>query len=82
MATEKSLNERMRALPKVDEVVGLVELSDAIRACVPETAITDAVRASIQAMRERLLSTSLRTPPHARPNAACARSPAPRFAPW
>lgn len=55
MATEKSLNERMRALPKVDEVVGLVELSDAIRACVPETAITDAVRASIQAMRERLL---------------------------
>ena len=29
MATEKSLNERMRALPKVDEVVGLVELSDA-----------------------------------------------------
>lgn len=55
MATEKSLNERMRALPKVDEVVGLVELSDAIRTCVPETAITDAVRASIQAMRERLL---------------------------
>ena len=42
MATEKSLNERMRALPKVDEVVGLVELSDAMRA-------------SIQAMRERLL---------------------------
>lgn len=55
MATEKSLNERMRALPKVDEVVGLVELSDAIRACIPEAAITDAVRASIQAMRERLL---------------------------
>ena len=55
MATEKSLNERMRALPKVDEVVGLVELGDAIRACIPETAITDAVRASIQAMRERLL---------------------------
>ena len=55
MATEKSLNERMRALPKVDEVVGLVELGDTIRACVPETAITDAVRASIQAMRERLL---------------------------
>ena len=43
MATEKSLNERMRALPKVDEVVGLVELSDAIRACIPEAAITDAV---------------------------------------
>ena len=55
MATEQSLNERMRALPKVDEVVGLVNLSDAVRACVPETAVTDAVRASVQAMRERLL---------------------------
>ena len=69
MATEQSLNERMRALPKVDEVVGLVNLSDAVRACVPETAVTDAVRASIQAMRR-----------HAKPNVAYARSHAPRFA--
>ncbi len=57
MATEQSLNERMRALPKVDEVVGVVDsnLNDFVRSCVPETAITDAVRASIQAMRERLM---------------------------
>lgn len=57
MPTEQSLNERMRALPKVDEVVGVVDshLNDSVRSCVPETAITDAVRASIQAMRERLM---------------------------
>lgn len=57
MTTEASLNERMRTLPKVDEVLHIVEseLADSVKSYVPETAVTDAVRASIQAMRERML---------------------------
>ena len=55
MASEPNLNERMRSLPKVDEVLRLIDLDASVRASVPDAAITDAVRASVQAMRERLL---------------------------
>ena len=55
MSEEKSLNERLRALPSVDQMLNLPALAAALGQA-PRDRVADAVRAALDAARARILA--------------------------